>query len=199
LFSLYAVLGLSEGASDQEIEQACSNLKRKLQSQEIQSDERRKKQAEKCLTSIENARKTLTNKKLKSRYLQEQQLPPEEAENTHPRIGQLCVASGMITMEQLSEAVDAQVDFGMQLGEILQYKQFISQVQLEGLLLGQQITDMPSAVIDPEALRLVSLGIITEDAALLAQMEKRTQGVTIKDVVGRHGWVDLLILDAVLP
>jgi hypothetical protein len=76
--------------------------------------------------------------------------------------------------------------------------QFITQHELDGLLLGQQMIDTPSGVTDPIALRLVSLGLITEDMALIAQMESKSTGLAIKEVMSRHGWVEASILNAVL-
>ena len=108
------------------------------------------------------------------------------------------MASGMITIDQLTEAVKSQLASGLQLGEVLQQKQFISQAELDGLLLGQQMIDTPSAVTEQEAARLISLGLITEDMGLIVQMQARTLGTSTRELVARHSWVDKLVLDAVL-
>jgi hypothetical protein len=100
----------------------------------------------------------------------------------------------MISMEQLTEAVESQIKSGMPLGEVLQEKRFISAAELDGLLLGQEIIDVPSAVTEPTAVRLISLGLLTEDMGLIAQMEHRSQAVPLSDVVVRHNWVDPKIL-----
>ncbi len=196
--SAYAVLGLSGGESREEVDEAYKQLKEALSAETMKTDGRRQEQAGKCLLAIEAAYAALTNP---DTTMSEVKAPPEvtpDLRATHPRLGQLCAASGMITMDQLREAVEAQANLNLQLGEILQQKQFISQSQLDGLLLGQQMIDMPSAVVDAEALRLVSLGLITEDVGLLVQMEKRSLGASIKELVIRHGWVDAAVLDAVL-
>jgi predicted nuclease with TOPRIM domain len=199
LISLYTVLGLRENASDEEIEAAYRKLKTNLDSQSIQMDERLREQAEKCLQSIENAHQILNDVEQRRSYLRQKESDRvAEITETHPRLGQLCVASGMITIDQLTEAVKSQLTSGLQLGEVLQQKQFISQAELDGLLLGQQMIDTPSAVTEPEAARLISLGLITEDMGLIVQMLARTQGTSTRELVARQSWVDKLVLDAVL-
>lgn len=153
-------------------------------------------QANICLLAIEKAHSTLISSELRAKYTEQRSeyLKGEKRGDTRPRIGQLCVASGMISMEQLSEAVEAQIKSGMPLGEVLQEKRFISAAELDGLLLGQEIIDVPSAVTEPTAVRLISLGLLTEDMGLIAQMEHRSQAVPLSDVVVRHNWVDPKIL-----
>jgi predicted nuclease with TOPRIM domain len=199
LISLYTVLGLKENAVDEEIEAAYKQLKSNLDCQSIQTNEKLRQQAEKCLQSIEHAHQTLKDVELKKSYLRQKESDREaDITETHPRLGQLCVASGMITIDQLTEAVKSQLASGLQLGEVLQQKQFISQAELDGLLLGQQMIDTPSAVTEQEAARLISLGLITEDMGLIVQMQARTQGTSTRELVARHSWVDKLVLDAVL-
>ena len=202
MFSLYAALGLAENSRDQDVDTAYSNLKAKLEtvaSQFAASDPFIARSAKNILAAIEKAYRTLTNPELKRIYqIQQATLDRADISDTHPRLGQLCVTSGIITMDQLKEAVDAQVRSGAALGEILQDMQFITQAELDGLLLGQQMIDAPSGVLDPVASRLVSLGLITEDMALIAQIEAKSTSASIKNIMRRHSWVPAPILDAVL-
>ncbi len=114
----------------------------------------------------------------------------EDMNYTHPRLGQICVASGLISMEQLSEAVEEQIVSGIPLGEVLQDKQFLSPIQLEGLLLGQEMIDIPSQCIDPVGRRLIALDIVTEDMVLIAQMEQKSLNQPLVALLERRGWVD---------
>lgn len=109
---------------------------------------------------------------------------------THPRLGQICVASGLISMEQLSEAVEEQIASGIPLGEVLQDKQFLSPIQLEGLLLGQEMIDVPSQCTDPDGRRLIALDIVSEDMVLIAQMEQKSLNQPLVSLLERRGWVD---------
>lgn len=200
MISLYAVLGLEEGAPESELKTAFDALKSRLSIDHFPEGSIARSQAEKGLKAIENAFHTLTKPELRSLYEEQRKeyVKGEKQGESRPRLGQLCVASGMITMEQLKEAVDMQHKMDLPLGEVLQAKQFISQAELDGLLLGQEMIDVPSAVTDPLGLRLVSLGLVSEDMVLIAQMEKRTQGRTMDDLLVRHGWVDPDVMSALL-
>jgi hypothetical protein len=156
-------------------------------------------QAGKAFTAVAQAYNTLSKAELRELYekQREEYLKGEKKGDSRPRLGQLCVASGMISMEQLREAVDHQLKMGMQLGEVLQEKQFISQAELDGLLLGQEMIDAPSAVTDPLGLQLSSIGLVTEDMVLIVQMEQRSQGRSADELFVRHGWVDADVLKAI--
>ena len=172
-------------------EAAYKTLSAELKAPGIEPGTKAHEQANICLLAIEKAHSTLISSELRAKYTEQRSeyLKGEKRGDTRPRIGQLCVASGMISMEQLSEAVEAQIKSGMPLGEVLQEKRFISAAELDGLLLGQEIIDVPSAVTEPTAVRLISLGLLTEDMGLIAQMEHRSQAVPLSDVVVRHNWV----------
>jgi hypothetical protein len=199
MISLYSVLGLQEDAPKEAVDDAHLSLSAALEPGNFPDGSVARKQAERCLKAIENAYNTLSKPDLAKLYhdQREEYVKGEKKGDTRPRLGQLCVASGMITMDQLREAVDEQLKTGLPLGEVLQELHFISQAQLEGLLLGQEMIDVPSAVTDPIAVRLISLTLLSEDMALIAQMEKRAQGVTINEIVGRHGWIAPEVLDIV--
>jgi hypothetical protein len=202
VFSLYGVFGLAENSSDQAVEHSYESLRKKLElsSSALGGDTQlAEKQRAKVLLVLEKAYKVLKNPAAKKSYQNQRDTASSDViSDTHPRLGQLCVTSGIITVEQLAEAVDNQIQSGMALGEVLQDMQFITQNELDGLLLGQQMIDTPSGVTDSTALRLVSLGLITEDMALIAQMESKSTGLAIKEVMRRHGWVEPSILNAVL-
>ena len=200
MISLYAVLGLDETAPESAVEEAFKRLTTALDPQNFKEGSIARSQAERCIKALENAYHTLTKNELRALYeLQRQEyLKGEKQGDSRPRLGQLCVASGMITMEQLKEAVDTQHKLDLPLGEVLQQKQFISQAELDGLLLGQEMIDVPSAVTDPLGLRLVSLGLVSEDMVLIAQMEKRSQGRTMDDLLVKHGWVAPEVMSSLL-
>ncbi|MFN8552250.1 MAG: DnaJ domain-containing protein [Candidatus Obscuribacterales bacterium] len=198
MISLYAVLGLEESASTTQVEAAYEHLLQALSPDKFKSD-RARSQADKARVAIDKAHATLIRPELRQLYEKQRSeyLKGEKQGDSRPRLGQLCVASGMISMEQLREAVDTQVKTGMPLGEVLQDKQFISQAELDGLLLGQEMIDAPSAVTDPLGMRLVSLGLVSEDMVLIVQMEQRTQSKSSGELFVRHGWVDAELLKAI--
>lgn len=199
MISLFSVLGLQENAPATEVEAAYKLLLSELTSSKFVKGTNADEQAQKCLAAVEKAHDTLVNPALRAQFIEERSeyLKGEKRGDTRPRLGQLCVASGMISMNQLREAVQEQVKTGMPLGEVLQDKRFISAAELDGLLLGQEMIDVPSAVTEPMAVRLISLGLLSEDMGLIAQMEHRAQARSIADIVTRHQWVDPQVLKVI--
>lgn len=196
MISVYTVLGLEENAAPEQVEQAYKHLLEVLKPNKFPENDKARQQADKCVKAVEGAYKTLKNPDLKRVYKEKRSeyLKGEKSGDTRPRLGQLCVASGMISMDQLREAVESQLESGLPLGEVLQEKQFISQAELDGLLLGQEMIDVPCAVTEPVAVRLIALGLMTEDMGLVAQMEKRALDLPTGEIVARHGWVEPQLL-----
>jgi hypothetical protein len=116
--------------------------------------------------------------------------------NSKLRLGQLCLASGMITIEQLKEAVQEQQNSERQLGEILLEKQFISQEELDGLLIGQELIAPDEEVSDALALQLMALGLVAEDLMIIALLEQRFATGGVGDTLVRRGWIEEDILAA---
>ncbi len=197
MYNPYLVLGLPENASDLDIEKAYSSLSWRLSPDSFPPGIARE-QASRCLKVIEAAHAVLKdNKELLASYLGEFNKTPEEIESMHPRLGQMCVASGMISMQQLQEAVQEQLRTGLPLGEILENKQFLSHQQLEGLLMGQDLIDVDGEANDPLAQRLIALNLATIDMILIAKMElKWNDQVSLDDICVRYGWIAKEVADA---
>jgi len=199
----YAILGLAVNASLEQIQSAFEGLRERLSASRFEAGSKADRQAASCLERCRQAFAVLSDPDRKAAYDRqaEQNVTADTttaATTTRPRLGQLCVASGMITMSQLEEAVEAQIATGLPLGEILEEKRFISGVELEGLLLGQDLIDIQANCTDPLGQRLVALGIASEDMILIAQMEARTQDAGLGDVLTRRGWIEKEIISALL-
>lgn len=195
----YIILGLEEDAPEPLVEGAYRELMDGLDPERF-TDVKAAQQAAQAKAKISEAFKILSSPESKEAYQKQRGQKEARAAQAdgRPRLGQLCVASGMISMEQLEEAVETQMTRGIPLGEVLQEKQFISQAELDGLLLGQEMIDVPTICFDPLGQRLIALGLISQDMALIIQMEQKTLSQGFDEIVARHGWVDRRILDALL-
>jgi|GEM_PF-431448 hypothetical protein len=185
--SPYAILGLDENAALADAEAAFSRMSASLD--ELKDDDKNGVLARKALAKMSDAIAQIKDVGYKSDPTSSGEVSSPE-NYTHPRLGQICVASGLISMEQLSEAVEEQIVSGMPLGEVLQDKQFLSPIQLEGLLLGQEMIDIPSQCIDPDGRRLIALDIVSEDMVLIAQMEQKSLNQPLVSLLERRGWVN---------
>lgn len=186
MHSPYLVLDLKEGADDSDVESSFRSLSKRLAPGSFKTDAG-KEQAEKCLKAINEAYNAIKNRDHSDKAGDLNAAISEEA--THPRLGQMCVATGIISMQQLEEAVQEQFKSGLPLGEVLENKQFLSRAELEGLLLGQGLIDVDGERKDPVAQRLIALNLGTLDMVLIAQMELKWQEITLKEVFIRHGWL----------
>jgi hypothetical protein len=198
MYSPYQVLGISEGASEAEIESAYASLSKKLAPESFEAGDARD-QASKCMNAIVDAYNSLTagSPAAPKRSVNQSALSNE---TTHPRLGQMCVATGIISMEQLEEAVQEQIRSGLPLGEVLEDKQFLSRVQLDGLLLGQGLIDVDGERNDPVAQRLIALNLATLDMVLIAQMQMKWQeNPSLLEAFVRHGWLAQEIADVLFP
>ena len=99
-------MGLEENASSADVTAAHKRLVESLKSTSFEKGTPAAAQIAKCLQAIDNAFNTLTTPELRRLYAEQRQeyLKGEKRGDTRPRLGQLCVASGMISMEQLREA-----------------------------------------------------------------------------------------------
>ena len=195
--SLYLVLGVDENASPEIIEKSFADLRKVLAASDFQDNEKYREQARQCLDAFEMAYRILSDPDLRQKHNDEIQGEKENPvrETQKPRIGQLCVASGIITVEQLEEAVDNQIETGLPLGEVLENMHFLSRAELEGLLLGQDLIDLDDNWTDPLAKRMLALDLVNEDMLLVAQMETRAQGASLQQAIERRGWVSPKLLD----
>jgi len=196
VFSFYLILGVEENASDQAIEAAYRRLRSELVLGRFEPESLGYIQCEQCLLSIENAHKTLTSPQLKSRYYEQWRgyLKEEAAGGAAPKLGQLCVASGMITLEELERAVETQTRMDLPLGQILQESKLISQAELDGLLLGQKLIQLPVGSPHSIGQRLMALGLVSEDMVRIALIEQRTFDRKLEDLLVSHGWLDQTVL-----
>lgn len=197
MFNPYQILGIHADAESPEIERAFVRLRQALANQDFGEDVVGKTQARQCLDAFENSYNILSDpdkRKEMDRKLEAAKTFGSEG-NRKPRLGQLCVASGIISVEQLEEAVEEQLETGLPLGEVFENKHFLSRAELEGLLMGQDLIDLDDVIDDPLAERLIALELLTEDMLLIARMETRAQGASLKSALVRRGWVSPLVLE----
>lgn len=195
--SICAILGLPGGSLRGSIETAYSSVMANLADNNFHPGTRAAEQAAVCRNALEAAYKQFTAPgACKTEILEGPADNFDASAQARPRLGQMCVASGMITIEQLQEAVQAQVEESRPLGEVLQLKQFISQAELDGLLLGQEMIDVPSACVDSLGQRLISMGLVSEDMVFVCQMQQKAVGESVGHLLVRHGWVEPEVLHA---
>ncbi len=183
-----SALALPTSASAAEVDATALRLIAKL-SQEFKST-RANQQAAIAATAIRRAYEEYS-------HFADKTLSSEKTSfHSRLRLGQFCLAAGMITLEQLEEAVKEQLRSDRQLGEIFLDKQFISQEELDGLLIGQDLIAPEEEVSDLLALQLMAIGLVSEDLMMIALLEQRFAFSSVGDVLIRRGWIEPEIIQA---
>ncbi len=100
-------------------------------------------------------------------------------------IGQRLIEAGHISETQLREALAAQHDTGLLLGEICILKGWITYAQLKECLpsLRTRLGE-----------RLIACGYITMEQLWLALLEQRQSGQMLGEILVRRGWIDQAVL-----
>lgn len=184
----YVALGITPGADESVARVALEKLEKALESVQDESDQEAKHHA---LEAARQAYECIKNKTV-----------PKSAEsserfNSRLRLGQLCLSSGMISIPQLTEAMKEQEQSDRPLGEILQAKQFISQEELDGLLLAQDLISGEVENTDEEAQRLMALNLLSEESVTIALLEKRFASSTLEQVLTRRSWISSVLFKAI--
>lgn len=190
----YLVLGIPQNSDVATARKSCERLKEALEKLDSPVDAKCKEMAwqasDAALNSIESGSAGGVA-----------QLEPsgtasgKQGFNSRLRLGQLCLASGMISIDQLYDAMQEQQraqergEEGAQLGEILQAKQIISQEELDGLLMAQDLIDGEQECSDPEARRLLCMKVISEEAMTIALLEMRFASSSLAEVLERRQWL----------
>jgi len=188
----YLILGLPTGSPPAKVKDTFKELEQALAPSCFPEGTKQAEQAAAALKACKHARDAITSgstEKFDTSF--------GEGLSARLRLGQLCLASHMISLEQLQEAVAEQAKSGKQLGEILQDMNFISHHELEGLLIGQELIVGDEEVKDPQALRLLGLGLISEELAVLGLLETRLTGESFVEVLNRRDWLSMDVSGAI--
>src|SRR5271170_2719311 len=114
----FCVLGLKAGASRAQVDEAFERLSEIFTEDKLMNTPQAWVQAQQAFMNIENAYKRINEGDTEKRDSEYEEQPDAEA-LFHPKLGQLLVAAGLITLEQLEEAIEKQKTVDLKIGEIL--------------------------------------------------------------------------------
>ena len=104
-------------------------------------------------------------------------------------IGQRLIEAGYLSEPQLREALQAQAETGLLLGEVCMLKGWLSYPHLKECL-----PSLRSKLGE----KLLALGYITIEQLWLALFEQRQSGVKLGAILVDRGWIDQSVLDSVI-
>ena len=100
------------------------------------------------------------------------------------KIGEILIQGKLITREQLGKAIEEQKKTNKRMGEVLSEMGFVSEEKLAWAMsvqLGIPFTDLNTAVVEPEALDLLTEKFARKNLALPLGVDKRTITVAMAD------------------
>lgn len=194
----FLILGLSETADASAIDAAFERITAALKPSSFMDNFKALEQASSVTAKIREAHTLLADSKFRETHAEEakQAGEPYTPDQLKPYLGHVCVAAGIISYQDLMEAVSKQTDIDLPLGQILQDRRLISQTELEGMLMGQKLYGAPNRPLEAKAKRLLLLGLVTLDMVKIALIDQRTSMDSLDLLMCKRGWVEEQLLQA---
>lgn len=208
--NIYLLFGVEEGASLAEIKRAYARLMGSLQSPPGSSNGPASHLAV-ARERLSQAYESLQDPQIRKAYESWPHRPEMKAEAAgalpageeaycRPKLGQLLVASGLITLEELDAALEIQKHTHhshIPLGELLVAASYLTEQQLDYYLRMQTLMTLPADHPQRWGQRLVELGLVTEDQLKVALIEQKTTGSTLRQALINRGWLTSEVLDRI--
>ncbi|MBI4532367.1 MAG: hypothetical protein HY711_00350, partial [Candidatus Melainabacteria bacterium] len=164
--NIYLLLGIEEGASLTEIKRSYARLTESLNSQDICCPCTVMKQVQIARQRLSESFEQLKDPEIRKAYESKFEGTGEDSSNhqdgyCRPKIGQMLVAAGLITLETLDTTLEIQHNTKtnhIPLGELLVAAGYISTEQLNYYLRQQKLLILPPDHPDRWGQRLIELG-----------------------------------------
>ena len=194
----FLVLGLPDCADLSAINVAFEKMSNALKPSNFMTNFRALEQASKVTAKAREAHTALSDPKFREVLATEVRSAgePYSPDQLKPFLGHVCVAAGIISYDELMDAVSKQTDIDLPLGQILQERRLISQTELEGMLMGQKLYGAPLRPLEPSAKRLLLFGLVTLDMVKIALIDQRTSQSGLDQLLCKRGWVEADLLAA---
>jgi hypothetical protein len=187
---------LKSGASAGEVQNAFEQLKQIFDEEHFMETPQSWVQAQQAFMNIENAYKRIGEGDTELQELCREPAPAEEV--VHPKLGQMLVAAGLISLEQLDLAIAKQETVDLKIGDVLKGMNLITQMELDSFLLNQSLIKLPLGSPYHFGKRLIGLGLVTEDMVRIALVEQRAVKRSLGDILVERNWLAREILDALV-
>jgi hypothetical protein len=201
--NIYLLLGVPENAPWPEVCRAYSRLMESLNSDDssFESELRNRMEEARARLSItyEYSKQPEVRQCLEQSNLEMGNTTVSTA-YCRPKIGQMLVASGLLTLQELDAVLEIQRNTKTEhipLGELMVAAGYITQAQLDYYLRMQKLFKLPSDHPERWGQRLIELGLVTEDQLKVALIEQQTTGCTLREALICRGYLTPEMLDRI--
>jgi len=199
--NIHLLLGITEDAAWTDVKKAYARLMESLNDQDICCQctvlDKVKAARERLSSTYEHLKKP----DIRRAYnLDRQREAQKETEYCRPKLGQLLVASGLISLEELDAALEIQRNTGtthVPLGQLLLAIGYLTEQQLDYYLRVQRLSKLPADHPERWGQRLVELGLVTDDQLMVALIEQQNTGSTLREALIKRGWLTAEVLDRI--
>lgn len=194
----FLILGIPETADEKAVDAAFEHLSNSLKASNFTDSQKTVDQATRCMALVREAHTVLRDENFRKKHSDEVKAAGEtySPDQLKPFLGHVCVAAGIISYQELMDAVSKQTDIDLPLGQILQERRLITQTELEGMLMGQKLYGAPMRPLENMTKRLLALEVITLDMVKIAVIDQRTSMASLDELMTKRGWVSPALLDA---
>jgi hypothetical protein len=194
----FLILGIDLDATELATDEAYNYLSRNLNPTNFPAGSAAEEQAQNCMSRIVPAYQLLRQPGGRAQAIADataERAKPYNPDDFKAFLGHICVAGGIITLDDLNDAISKQGDIDLPLGQILQEKALLSQTELDGLLMGQRLFGAPARPLDPITKRLLALNAVTKDMVKIVLIDQRTNFVSsVPELLLKRGWINPKIL-----
>lgn len=177
----FCILGLTPDATPEEVDLAYTYLSKAFEEDSFMDTPQSWYQAEQARMSIESAYQSIKNNEAADYECQDEPIPL--------KLGQLLVATGIITYDELEEAIRQQKEINLPVGEILKRSSLITQLELEKFLLTQKNIRLPMDSPYRFGQRLLGMGLVPEDMIHIALLERRAVNLPLGEILVQKNWL----------
>lgn len=191
MISYFDVLGITEDADAQAVSSAFAYLADTLHPDHFPENSEEKKQAARILSRVTEAHTALSDPALRAQHASKLKAGPDSfaIENLKPLFGHMCVSGGFITYKDLREAIDQQSSMNLALGQILQDKGLMTQTEIDGILMGQQLYGAPPRELPQIVRRFLALALVDIDMVKIALIDQYRSSDSLDKLLLKRGFV----------
>ena len=189
---IHLMLGLSDSSSLIEVKKAYAQMLKALYSTDMAKSKIGLQRLKDVRQRIQTALDHLTEM-----HAGEDSKQPDWV---RPKLGQMLVASGLLSLEQLDAALEIQRNTQSHhifIGEILVGAGYITNKQLAHYLKQQELLRLPPDHQERWGQRLVQLGLVTDDQLKVALIDQHNKGVTLREAMISRDWLTADVLDRI--
>lgn len=182
----YCILGLKRDSGVNQLKETYGRLLEALNEANFVHCPQAWVQAGQAVLEIENAYERIISNELEE--------PQDESAPFWPKLGQMLVAAGKLTLAELQDITQEQEISGKRFGRILIERSLLTETELEVFLVSQGTIKLPDNALYQFVQRLIGLGIVPEDMAYAAMIEHCSSGRSVGDILVERGWLSEDIL-----